>query len=92
MAAGKFCLEQVQVQFIQLRPFASRAGSIGNFAVRDNPGCLHGAEFLFFRKNRFHPAPEEFGLYDRQIEIDIMRNDGFGLLHIGIKLREDFVQ
>jgi len=82
----------VQVQFCQLWPFVSRTGSIGNFAVRDNAGCLHGVEFLFFREICRHPAPQEFSFYYRQIEIGIMRNDGRCPLYIGIELREPFVQ
>jgi hypothetical protein len=82
----------VQVQFGQLGPFGSRTGSIGNFAIRDNAGCLHGAELLFFRESGLHSAPEEFRLYDRQIEIGIMRNDGRCPLYIGIELQEHFVQ
>ena len=80
------------MQLGQGRPLVPVTVGLGKFAPRDDLPGFHGADGLFCKDVGLKPAPYEFRMDDRQVEVEIVGNDRLRLLDIGIELREHFMQ
>ena len=80
------------MQLVQRWPFVSYPEAFGSLHNETNLLGFHGADSLFLHEICFQFAPHEFSIDNWQVEIDIMGNDRRRLLHIGIELREHFMQ